>query len=226
MSGTGTAGDPELARIRMGIRTRLIAAAMAAATVSVVGGVVTASAAGPEASAPYGDKKDGDKKDPNKDVVLAKVAASLHVTVRQLTTALVHLKQALGNGADKDAAVGAFAKELGVSRADAEKALQALSGGDKGKPGNGKEPGVPAEAVQLLAAELHISADRARQVFKDLDKVKANGDEVVKDPAFIAIAKGLRISPERLVTALITVKQELARKEQEKEKVPSGSPTK
>lgn len=213
----------------MGIQTKLIAVAMAAAAVTVVGsaGIASAAQASPTASAPYGDKKDGDKKkDPNKDAVVATVAASLHVTVRQLTTALDNLKQALGKGADKTTAVRVFAKELGVSVADAEKALQALSSADKGqgKPDNGKEPGVPAEAVKLLAAELHISADRARQVFKDLDKVRANGEDVVKDPAFIAIAKGLRISPQRLLAALITVKQQLAGKE--KEKPSSGSPTK
>jgi hypothetical protein len=69
--------------------------------------------------------------------------------------------------------------------------------GDNGKPkpGKDKEQGVPEAAVKLLAAELYISIDRSRQVFRDLDKVKARGEDIVKDPAFVAIAKDLRITP-------------------------------
>jgi hypothetical protein len=135
----------------MGIRTRLVAAAMAAAaTLTAVGGVATASAAptSPTASVPSEGKK------PVKD----------------------------------------------------------------------KKPGVPAEAVKLLAAELHISADRARQVFRDLDKVKARGEDIVKDPAFVAIAKGLRITPQQLLATLRKVKQAIADKP--KKKTESGSAAK
>src|SRR5438552_331987 len=109
----------------MGIRTRLIAAAMAVATLTAVAGAAVASAApaSPSSSAASGDKKGGD----DKDAVLAKVAASLHVSVDQLVTALGQLKQALGNGTDQAAAVAAFAKELKVGVVDAEKALRALS---------------------------------------------------------------------------------------------------
>jgi hypothetical protein len=209
----------------MGIRTRLIAATMAVATLTAVVGVAAASAApaSPTASAAKqpapGDKKEPAKED--KKVTLAKVAKSLHVSVNQLETALDHLKLALSKGVDKATAIAAFAKELKVSVADAEKALRAFGGGDK-KPG----PGVPADAVTLLAAELHISTDRARTVFTDLDKVKGNGEEIVKEPAFIAIAKGLGITPQRLLDALITVKKALADKEGKGEKAPSGTPTK
>ena len=154
------------------------------------------------ASAPSGDKK---KEGADKDAVVAKVAASLHVSVQQLVTALDHLKQAVGNGTSKAEAVSAFAKELKVSVADAEKALL---GDDKQKPkpGKDKQPGVPEDViVTLLATELHISADRARQVFKDLDKVNGKSGDVVKDPAFVAIAKGIRITPQRLLAALVRV---------------------
>jgi hypothetical protein len=222
VSGTGPAGAPEPARTCMGIRTRLIAAT-AAAMLTTMAGTATASSApaSPTTSAPSGDKKEG----PNTDDIVVTVAASLHVTVRQLVTALDHLKQAIGKGTARDDAVKAFGKELKISAARAEKALQALSndGKPKPKPGNGKESGVPAEAVTLLATELHISADRARQVFKDLEKVNGKGEDVVKDPAFIAIAKGLGISPERLLATLVAVKQAVGKP---KEKVPSGSPTK
>lgn len=211
----------------MGIRTRLIAAMMAAAALTAVVVSTTAASAAPAsptAPAPGGDKQ-GDKR-PDKDAVFAKVAAELHVSVEQLVTALDHLKQAVGNGTAKADAVAAFAKELKVSVADAEKALQALSADakQKRKPGMDKPAGVPEEAVKLLAAELHISVDRARQVFKDLEKVNGKGGDVVSDPAFIAIAKGLGITPQHLLDVLVKVKQELAGKE--KEKAPSGTPTK
>jgi hypothetical protein len=157
----------------MGIRTRLIAAIMAMATLTAVVGVATASAAQakPTAAAP------SDKKDPGGD------------------------------------------------RKPGDKSPGDKKAGDK-KPG----PGAPEEAVKLLAAELHISNDRARQVFTDLDKVTGNGEEIVKDPAFIAIAKGLGITPQRLLDALIAVKKAFVRKEGEgkgdKGKAPSGAPAK
>ena len=117
-----------------------------------------------------------------------------------------------------DATLAKVAAGLGVG-------VKQLSGTDKpDKPG-----GVPEEAVTLLAAQLHISTDRARQVFKDLEKVKARGDAIVKDPAFVAIAKGLGITPQRLLDVLRKVKQEIGKPgdkpgEKPKDKAPSGSP--
>ncbi|MGW4062818.1 hypothetical protein ACWEGE_31360 [Amycolatopsis sp. NPDC004747] len=206
----------------MGIRTRFVAAVMVAGLTAVTG-AAAASAAAPAApsSAHTDGKKDGGKKDEGRtnDEQLAKVAASLHVTVKQLTTALGNLKRALGNGTGKATAIAAFAKELGITVARAEKALQALSGKPgPGKPGPGKDAGVPAEVVKLLAAELKIGEDRARQVFKDLEKVGGKGDDVTKDPAFIAIAKGLGTTPQRLLDALRKVKEEFAKKEGDKPK--------
>lgn len=220
MSGAGSAGAPEGEDTNMGIRTRLVAATMAAAvTLTVVGGAVTASAA---PTIPT-ESVSGDGKEPGtEDATLARVAASLRVSVEQLTTALENMKQAVEKGADRPAAVDAFAQELGISVAQAEEALNELSGGG-GKPEPGK-PGVPEEAVKLLAAELNISVDRARQVFRDLEKVSARGEDIVKDPAFVAIAKGLGITPQQLLATLRKVKQELAEKLEEK--VPGGSATK
>lgn len=195
----------------MGIRTRLVAAAIVAGLTAVTG-AAAASAAAPAApsSAQPGKKNEGKKNDEQ----LAKVAASLHVTVKQLTTAVDNLKRALGNGTGKATAIAAFAKELGITVARAEKALEALSGKPgPGKPGPGKEAGVPGEVVKLLAAELKIGEDRARQVFKDLGKVGGKGDDVTKDPAFIAIAQGLGTTPQRLLDALRKVKEEFAKKE-------------
>ncbi|WP_103351406.1 hypothetical protein [Amycolatopsis sp. CA-128772] len=212
----------------MGIRTRLVAAAMVAGLTAVTG-AAAASAAAPAApsSAQPDSKKDNGKKDEGRknDEQLAKVAASLHVTVKRLTTALGNLKRAVVNGTDKAAAIAAFARELGITVARAEKVLEALSGDPgPGKPAPDKEAGVPAEVVKLLAAELKISEDRARQVFKDLDKVGGKGDDVTKDPAFIAIAKGLGTTPQRLLDALRKVKEEFAKQEGGKPKggAPSG----
>jgi hypothetical protein len=212
----------------MGIRTRLVAAAIVAGLTAVTGAAAASAAApaAPSSAQPDGKKDDG-KKDGGKknDEQLAKVAASLHVTVKQLTTALDNLKRALVNGTGKATAVAAFAKELGITVARAEKALEALSGKPgPGKPVPGKEAGVPVEVVKLLAAELKISEDRARQVFKDLDKVGGKGDDVTKDPVFIAIAKGLGTTPQRLLDGLRKVKEEFAKKEGDKPKdgAPSG----
>ncbi|VVJ17428.1 Uncharacterised protein [Amycolatopsis camponoti] len=196
----------------MGIRTRLAAAAIVAGLTAVTG-AAAASAAAPAApsSAQLDHKKDEGR---TNDEQFAKVAASLHVTVKQLTTALDNLKRALGNGAGKATAIAAFAKELEITVARAEKVLEALSGKPgPGKPVPGKDAGVPVEAVKLLAAELKISEDRARQVFKDLDKVGGKGEDVTKDPVFIAIAKGLGTTPQRLLVGLRKVKEEFAKKE-------------
>jgi hypothetical protein len=94
-----------------------------AATVTV-GGAVTASAAptSPTAASSEGKKSEGN------DAAVAKVAASLHVSVKQLATALRNLKQAVGKGTAEKVAVAAFAKELGISVAQAEKALNPVVG--------------------------------------------------------------------------------------------------
>lgn len=217
----------------MGIRTRLVAAAIVAGLTAVTGAAAASAAAPavPSSAQPDGKKddgkKDGGKKDEGRtnDEQLAKVAASLHVTVKQLTTALDNLKRALVKGTGKATAIAAFAKELGITVARAEKVLEALSGKPgPGKPVPGKEAGVPVEVVKLLAAELKISEDRAQQVFKDLDKVGGKGDDVTKDPVFIAIAKGLGTTPQRLLDGLRKVKEEFAKKEGDKPKdgAPSG----
>jgi hypothetical protein len=221
----------------MGIRTRLVATAVAAVTLPVLAGAATVSAApsSPSASAPSSDEKDkkeGAGKGVDKDAVFAKVAAGLGVSPQQLVTALDHLKQAVGSGTSEAQAKAAFARELKVSLARAEQALRELSSDSKPKPGKDKDkdkqPGVPGEALSLLAAELHISTQAAQRVFDELDKVHGKGEDVVKDPAFVAIAAGIGVTPQRLLAALVKVKQQVAgkAKEKEKEHVPGGSPTK
>lgn len=209
----------------MGIRSRFVAATMAVATLTAVVGVTTASAsqtpaASPSASAPAKPGKPGkpggvdsaSSRPSRPGATLAKVAASLHVSVQQLTTALDNLKRALGQGASKSAAVAGFAKKLGVSVARAQEALQELSG---------QQQGVPEAAIRLLASKLHISADRARAVYADLAALPDKSGDITANPGFVAIAKNLGITPQRLQSVLIAVKQEIARKS-----APGGSPTK
>jgi len=209
----------------MGIRTRLIAVTMAAGMLTAAVGTAAASAApaGPATSAPgKTPPKDGTpgpkpgKPGGQDKAILAKVAVSLHVSVQRLTTALQHMKEAVVKGTPEAVALAGFAKELKVSIAQAKQALNELSGG--------KKAGVPEEAVKLLAAELRISADRARRVFDDLAKLKG-GKDVLTDPGFIAIAKGLGVTPRQLEAALVKVKQELGAGKP-KEPLPSGTPTK
>jgi hypothetical protein len=200
----------------MGIRSRLVAATMAVATLTTVVGATTASAsttpaANPSASAPGKPGKPGG----GDSAPLAKVAASLHVSVPQLTTALISMKRALGQGASKQAALAGFAKELGVSVARAQQALQELPGG------SGKQSVAPQVVVRLLADKLHISVDRAGTVFAELAKVPNTSGDIAADPGFVAIAKSLGITPQRLKSVLIEIKQELVGKS-----APGGSPTK
>jgi hypothetical protein len=106
--------------------------------------------------------------------------------------------------------------------------------GKPGKPGGGQD--VPEEAVKLLAAELGISVERSRQVFRDLEKVEARGDEITSDPAFVAIAEGLGRTPEELLAVLRKVKEAVGGIQKPKpdpaegttpdEGTASGSPTK
>ncbi|SMD22508.1 hypothetical protein [Kibdelosporangium aridum] len=123
------------------------------------------------------------------------------------------------------AAVGTAA----ASAAPASPTKASEAPGKKPSPGEKKpdKSAVPEKAVKLLAAELRISVDRARQVFRDVAKVKSRGEFLVKDPAFVAIAKGLGITPQRLLDALIKVKEKLGKDHgKPKDKAPSGSPAK
>jgi len=200
----------------MGTRIRLMVpavAAVAALAVVVGGSVAAASPTAPGTwSTASGTVKPADKKDGQAtDAAAEKVAKRLHVTVQQLVTAMDHLKKAVARGTGIAKAEAAFAKELHISLAQAKRALRELSGDGKGpgkKPGQGEPGVVPAEAVKALAATLHVSESRARQVFRDLDKVRSHDSEtIVDDPSFIAIAKGLGVSPQQLVKALTAAKQ-------------------
>lgn len=94
----------------------------------------------------------------------------------------------------------------------------------KAKPGKG-QPAVPEEAVRLLAKKLDIPVERSREVFRDLEKVKARGEEILSDRAFVAIADGLGLTPQRLLDVLREVKEAIGGQPKPKPG-DSGSPTK
>lgn len=196
-------------------RTRLVAGAMVAAAMCTVLGTAAASAsptAAPSTSASAtvgatapgpGQKKGGGIS----QAELAKVAASLHVSVKRLTTALQNMKKAIGQGTSPSDALAAFAKELGVSVAQVKAALVELGGGAKaGKPG----PGDQAEAARILAGELHVSVDRARQVLTEIQRLHPASHDVTTDPGFVRIARGLGITPQQLAADLVQMKEKLA----------------
>lgn len=199
-------------------RTRWAAGAITAAVLCTVVGASVAAAspnATPSASAsattgvktPPPGKGSGGGIDQG---VLAKVAASLHVSVQQLTTALVDMKKAIGQGDTPAQALAGFAKELNITLAQAKTALAALSGdGKAGKPGK-PGSGVPEQAIHLLADELHISVQRAGQVISQLEKLQPTSGDITADPGFVRIAHGLGITPQQLANALIDVKRKLA----------------
>jgi hypothetical protein len=186
----------------------MAAAAMCTMVEATMASASPNAAPSASASATAGAKAPGQGKTPGGDQAqLAKVAAGLHVSVHRLITALDNLKKAIGQGTSKPDALAAFAKELGVGVEQAKAALGELGGGGKVKmPGSG----VPAEAVRLLAGELHISLDRARQVFGDIEKLRPTSRDITTDPGFIRIARGLGITPKQLVAALTDMKEELA----------------
>ena len=195
----------------MGIRSRIVAAALAVVTLTTVAGATTAAASTSPAATPS-QSAPGKPGKPGMDAVLIKVAASLHVSVQQLVTALGDFKQALGKGESEQAALAGFAKELGVSVGQAKQALAELAAaGKKGKPG-----APDAKIIALLAKDLHISTARARTVFDELSKLDPGAGPITANPRFVAIAKSLGITPARLLAVIVDVKRELA----------GGSPTK
>jgi hypothetical protein len=109
------------------------------------------------------------------------------------------------------AVVTVFAKSLGVSTSRARAVLKfLLAGWEKaGKGGKGGKPGKPsaeesAAAVKFLAGELHISKAQAEKVWATLLKMDRVSE---KDPAFIALARSLHITPKQLMAVLVDLKK-------------------
>jgi hypothetical protein len=63
-------------------------------------------------------------------------------------------------------------------------------------------------AAKLLAADLKIPYEQALQVLRDIQGFVPKGDST-HDPRFVAIAKGVGVTPQRLHDAIVAVKMKL-----------------
>ncbi|MER7172328.1 hypothetical protein [Streptomyces mesophilus] len=84
-----------------------------------------------------------------------------------------------------------------------------------GKPGSGKAPADDAKLteafVQALVDKLGVSREQAAAAFATLEKLSATQDGVdPRSEEFAALARGLKVTPERLEQVLIEVKRSLA----------------
>jgi hypothetical protein len=147
--------------------------------------------------------------DPN----VARVAAQLGVSADRLLQALPKAKMA--SAADGsltgDAAARALAADLGVSPAQAQRALRELVGTaaprSSGKSGT---PMPPDQASAALAARLHVSTARAAEVLDALNRMADPGHGVdPASPAFAALAHSLGKTPAQLSQILVGWKQAL-----------------
>jgi hypothetical protein len=146
--------------------------------------------------------------DPN----LSRVAAQLGISVNRLLQALPRAKMAAASGGSlsDDAAARAMAEDLGVTAAQARRALQELSGAAAAP---GTKPAAPpsrGEALSALAARLNVSTARAGQVLDALDRMGSPGHGVdPASPAFAALARSLGKTPAQLTQILGAWKQGL-----------------
>ena len=214
-------------------RMRMIAAGAAVALLTgtaASAAAATSGTASPSASssssasvvAPKPTPSGTDKGGVTKDQWLAKLAASLHVSVQKLQAALGDAKMTigkLGGVAPTDPRVVAVVShDLGISAAKATQLIKEVFGdaapgkGGFGKPGGNQPPGTPDPRIsQALAAVLHISVARAEQVLEQLDRIARPGNGISPtDPQFRALAASLHLTPQQLVDALIQMKQSLA----------------
>jgi hypothetical protein len=130
----------------------------------------------------------------------------------RLENALRNVKIALGANGGKltDKVVAGFAKDMGISAAQARKQLTALfleaKPGEGGKPGDGKVR-FPFTAAQLAKA-LAVPAAKAQAALDALAKLATGPRGFVDEstPAYAAVAHRLGVSPQQLSKALFQLK--------------------
>lgn len=188
--------------------SRLMIGGIAAA--AVIAGTTSAVAlAGPSSTPspkPLATPRSG--VDPN----LTRVAAQLGVSVNRLLQALPKAKMAAASGGSPsdDAAARAMAEDLGVTAAQARRALQELSGAAAAPGAKPAAPPSRDEALSALAARLNVSTARAGQVLDALDRMGSPGHGVdPASPAFAALARSLGKTPAQLSQILTAWKQGL-----------------
>ena len=191
-------------------------------------GVTAASAAGSDAGqkspASHAPAKPGHKK-PGPGKPGKPAGKDFGVPADRLERGLRDVKQLVGIKGAKvtdPAVVAVFAKDLGVSTAQARKILTEIFGtgpigpkkpggkGDKGgKPGNGK-PGGPAAVftAQDLAKALGVPLATAQTALNSLQKLAQGpkGSIDPNSPAFAAIAAKAGVTPQQLVKAITQLK--------------------
>ncbi|WP_052397639.1 hypothetical protein [Streptomyces sp. NRRL F-5123] len=130
----------------------------------------------------------------------------------RLENALRNVKIALGANGGKltDKVVAGFAKDMGISTAQARKQLTALfleaKPGEGGKPGDGKVR-FPFTAAQL-AKVLGVPTAKAQAALDALAKLATGPRGFVDEstPAYAAVAHRLGVSPQQLSKALFQLK--------------------
>jgi hypothetical protein len=206
-------------------------AAAAATTGSASPSAASSSAPAPKPS-PTGTDNGGGKPG-NQPEWLAQLAASLHVNVQKLETALIDAKQTIGRlgvAPNDPAVVAVVTHDLGISADQAKHLLTEVFGdvapgkdgsgyggsgkGGPGKPGTGKTPPPPGtpdpKLSQTLAGILHVSDARAAQVLEQLDRIARPSRSVsIDDPQFRALAASLHLTPQQLDDALHQMKEDL-----------------
>jgi hypothetical protein len=188
---------------------RVVIGGITAAAV-IAGTTGAVAAAGPSrAPSPKTSASPGIAADPN----VARVAAQLGVSANRLLQALPKAKLAAASGGSLsgDAAARAVAADLGVSPAQAQRALRELLGGMQAvSDGKSAAPLPPNAALTTLAARLHVSPDRAAQVLDALDRMANPGHGIdLASPAFAALAHSLGKTPVQLAQVLRMWKQSL-----------------
>ena len=182
--------------------SRVIVGGIAAA--AVIAGASCAVALANPSSAPTSKAtaSAGIAADPN----VARVAAQLRVSVDRLLQALPKAKMAAAadGSLTGNAAARAVAADLGVSPAQAQRALRELVGG--AAPGSGAKsatPMPPDQALPALATRLHVSTARAAEVLDALNRMADPGHGVdPASPEFAALARSLGKTPAQLAQIL------------------------
>ncbi len=189
--------------------SRVVIGGVAAAAViaGTTGAVALASPSSPPTPKPTASSATA--VDPN----LARIAAQLGVSTDRLLQALPKVKVAAAadGSLTGNAAARALAADLGVSVAQAQRALQEFAA--TGSPGSGAKSATrqpPDAGLNALAARLHVSTARAAAVLSALDRMANPGHGIdPASPAFAALAHSLGKTPAQLVQILDGWKQSL-----------------
>lgn len=208
-------------------RMRMIAAGAAVALLTGTAGAAAAATPGtasPSASAsspaPKPSPTGGDRggKSGGQQVWLTKLAASLHVSVTKLESALVDAKQTIGRlgvAPTDPAVVAVVSHDLGISTEQATWLLKEVFDNGptpgKGKGGSGGISVPDSVVIHTLAGILHIGDARAAQVLDRLERISQPHSGIpADDPQFRALAASLHITPQQLIDAIRQLKQDIA----------------